>query len=351
METLIELLKKTEEYFKKKQINNPRLEAEKLFSKSLNMDRIMLYANFNKIITEEEKNIIKKSLNENDKISDNNIKSFLDKSIEYLKKNNINEASLISELIFSNELKVDRMMLFMEYNKELKGGIKSKISNNLKKIAIDKLPYQYIVNKQNFYGRDFYVDKGVLIPRYDTEILVDEALKRIKNDELVLDIGTGSGVIGITIALEKEKTKVLAVDISDKAIEVANINKNNLLCNNIKIVKSNLFENIDFKSFDFIISNPPYISNGEIEEMSLDTYIHEPHEALFAKADGLYYYYEISKQAVNYLKENGYIAFEIGYKQKEAVVDILKEFGYVEIEVIKDFNNKDRVVIAKKGKK
>ena len=239
----------------------------------------------------------------------------------------------------------------MEYNKELKGDIKSKISNNLKKIAIDKLPYQYIVNKQNFYGRDFYVDKGVLIPRYDTEILVDEVLKRIKKDELVLDIGTGSGVIGITIALEKEKTKVLAIDISDKAIEVANINKNNLLCNNIKIVKSNLFENIDFKSFDFIISNPPYISNSEIDEMSLDTYIHEPHEALFAKADGLYYYYEISKQAFDYLKGNGYIAFEIGYKQKEAVVDILKEFGYVEIEVIKDFNNKDRVVIAKKGKK
>lgn len=168
-------------------------------------------------------------------------------------------------------------------------------------------------------------------------------------NENILDIGTGSGVIAITIGLELKDTKILAVDISDKAIEIANKNKKILEAKNVKIIKSDLFENINFNEFDIIVSNPPYISNDEINEMSIDTIEYEPYEALFAQNDGLYFYYEISKRAINYLKKGGYLAFEIGYKQKNAIIKILEELKYIDIVSYKDLNNHDRVIIARKG--
>lgn len=348
METLIELLKKTEEFLKRKNIKNARLESEKIFARALNMDRISLYSNFNKLLSEDEKLKIRSIINEKEEYKDNSLKILLDQAIVYLNKYKVKEASIIAELIFANELKIDRLMLFMNYNKKIDEEAKKHISENLKKIAIDKMPYQYIVNKQNFFGRDFYVDKGVLIPRYDTECLVEKVLEKITDNNTILDIGTGSGIIALTIALEKPSTKVLAIDISEKAIEISNTNKQLLDVKNVKIKKSNLFENVEYNNFDIIVSNPPYISNDELADMGVDTYMHEPHEALFSKQDGLYFYYEISKQAKNYLKNDGYLAFEIGYKQKDAVIDILRSFNYVDIESFKDMNNIDRVVIARK---
>ncbi|WP_067140025.1 peptide chain release factor N(5)-glutamine methyltransferase [Oceanivirga salmonicida] len=349
MSKLIELLNKTVVFFENKKAQNPRLEAEKLFSKALNIDRIMLYANFDRILTDEEISKIRHVMKEKDTTKENTLKEFLDSSIVYLKKYNVYEASLIAELVFSKVLKIDRMMLFISYEKKINEEEKNRIREYLKKIALENMPYQYVFNEQNFYGRDFFIDKGVLIPRHDTEVLVEKVLEISKQDSLVLDIGTGSGVIAITIAKELPKSKVLAIDISDKALEISKKNTEFLNAKNVKIVKSNLFENIEFKEFDIIVSNPPYISNKEVEEVGLNTYIHEPHEALFANSDGLYFYYEISKNAKEYLKNGGYLAFEIGYKQKKAVNDILTEFGYVDIKNYTDLNGLDRVVIARKG--
>lgn len=317
-----------------------------LFCSSLNMDRVSLYANYNKILDEEEKQKIKNNLNK--KNDDNKIKDYLESSIKFLKKYNIEEAALITELIFSKVLNIDRMLLFTIYTKDINEEQKNEIKKYLIQIS-QNIPYQYIFNKQNFYGRDFYVDKGVLIPRYDTEVLVEKVIKLCNGNENILDIGTGSGVIAITIGLELKDTKILAVDISDKAIEIANKNKKILDAKNVKIIKSDLFENINFSEFDIIVSNPPYISNEQINEMSIDTIEYEPYEALFAQNDGLYFYYEISKRAINYLKKGGYLAFEIGYKQKDAIVKILEELKYIDIVSYKDLNNHDRVIIARKG--
>lgn len=348
MQTLIEFLKKTDIFLEKKGIKSSRLEAEKIFAKALNMDRIMLYANYDKILTDEQIKSIKFELSDNKKEKENNIKNNIESSVIYLKKHNVKEASLITELIFSNVLKIDRMLIFMQYNKNLSKIQKEKIREDLKKIAIEKLPYQYLINNQNFYGRDFFVDKRVLIPRYDTECLVEKVLGLMSDESLVLDIGTGSGAIAITLALEKPNSKILATDISEKALQIASKNKKILEANNVKLLQSDLFDNIHFKKFDIIVSNPPYITNDEIDKMGLDTYIHEPHLALFASVDGLYFYYEISKKAKHYLKDGGILAFEIGYNQKESVIKILKELNYEDITAYKDINGNDRVVICKK---
>ena len=143
METLLELLKKTETYYTKKGIKNPRLEAEKLFAKALNLDRIMLYAKYDEKLSKEQKEIIKRCMQEDVK-EENEIKQLLDSSIVYLKKHNINEAALIAELIFSNVMKIDRLMLFMSYDKKIDDDQKEKIRKMLKKIAIDKLSLIHI---------------------------------------------------------------------------------------------------------------------------------------------------------------------------------------------------------------
>lgn len=351
MQTLIDFLKKTQDFFSKKGVKNSRVEAEKIFAKALDMDRIMLYANYDKKLSDLEIENIKKELKNTDKNISNTIKDILESSIKYLKKHTIDDAALIAELVFSHVLNIDRMLLFMQYTKEINEDQKETIRKYLKKIAIDKLPYQYLINSQNFYGRDFYVDKRVLIPRYDTECLVEKVLNIIEDDALVLDIGTGSGAIALTLACEKPKIKVLGVDISEKAIEIANKNKKILGVNNAKFIQSDLFSNINFKKFDVIVSNPPYISNDEVEQMGASVYIHEPHQALFAQSNGLYFYYEIAKKACEFLNKGGILAFEIGYKQKEQVVEILKNFCYEEIETFKDLNGNDRVVICRMPRK
>ena len=262
------------------------------------------------------------------------------------------ENKLIAEIIISNILNVDRMMLFTKYREIVSDNDIEKIREYLKKIAKDKLPLQYLLNEQEFYGRKFYVNKGVLIPRQDTEILVEKAINIVKDKKIevpkILDIGTGSGVIGITMALEIENSKVLGIDVSDVAIEISNKNREILKAKNIKIVKSNLFENVSFKEFDIIISNPPYISRDEIDVMSENTLTWEPEEALFAENEGLYFYNEICDKGYDYLQKEGYLLFEIGYKQREKVKMIMENKGYKEIEIIKDLQGLDRVVVGRK---
>ena len=377
MNNLLDILNKSVNYLEKKNIKNARLTAESIISEVMEMERIMLYAEFERILSEDELKKIREKLNDvinNDKkISDNNdfenmeksekqLKLLLDKSILYLEKNSIDESKLIAEIIFSHVLNVDRMMLFTKYRDEIEDEKIEKIRYFIQKIGREKFPVQYLLNEQEFYGRKFYVDKGVLIPRQDTEILVEKMIQILKNNiqknknleknlkihPKILDIGVGSGIIGITAALEIKDSYVLGVDISEKALETAEKNKELLKVPNIKFLKSNLFENIEFKQFDMIVSNPPYISLNEAGIMSDDTLLHEPSEALFAENDGLYFYYEICQKALDYLADFGYLLFEIGYKQGKNVAEIMTSSGFKNVEVIKDLAGLDRVVVGQK---
>ena len=377
MNNLLDILNKSVNYLEKKGIKNARLTAESIISEVMGMERIMLYAEFERMLSEDDLKKIREKLNDitnNDKkISDNNnfenieksekqLKSLLDKSISYLEKNNIDESKLIAEIIFSHVLNIDRMMLFTKYRDEIENEKIEKIRYFIQKIGREKFPVQYLLNEQEFYGRKFYVDKGVLIPRQDTEVLVEKMIEILKNNILknknleknlkihpkILDIGVGSGIIGITAALEIKDSYVLGVDISEKALETAEKNKELLKVPNIKFLKSNLFENIEFKQFDMIVSNPPYISLNEAGIMSDDTLLHEPSEALFAENDGLYFYYEICQKALDYLADFGYLLFEIGYKQGKNVAEIMTSSGFKNVEVIKDLAGLDRVVVGQK---
>ena len=377
MNNLLDILNKSVNYLEKKNIKNARLTAESIISEVMGMERIMLYAEFERILSEDELKKIREKLNDivNDdkKISENNdfenmeksekqLKLLLDKSISYLEKNSIDESKLIAEIVFSHVLNTDRMMLFTKYRDEIENEKIEKIRYFIQKIGREKFPVQYLLNEQEFYGRKFYVDKGVLIPRQDTEVLVEKMIEILKNNILknknleknlkihpkILDIGVGSGIIGITAALEIKDSYVLGVDISEKALETAKKNKELLKVSNIKFLKSNLFENIEFKQFDMIVSNPPYISLNEAGIMSDDTLLHEPSEALFAENDGLYFYYEICQKALDYLADFGYLLFEIGYKQGKNVAEIMTSSGFKNVEVIKDLAGLDRVVVGQK---
>ena len=372
MNNLLDILNKSVNYLEKKNIKNARLTAESIIAEIMKMERIMLYAEFERVLSENELKKIREKLNEivnkskEKKKSDNNdfentvksekqLKLLLDKSVQYLEKNDIQEGKLIAEIVFSHVLNIDRMMLFTKYRDDVEDEEIEKIRYFIQKIGREKFPVQYLLNEQEFYGRKFYVDKGVLIPRQDTEILVEKMIDTLKDKVLkneihpkILDIGVGSGIIGITAALEIESSYVLGVDISDKALETAQKNKEILKVSNIKFLKSDLFENVEFREFDMIVSNPPYISLNEIGIITDYTLLHVQTEALFAENDGLYFYYEICQKASDYLADFGYLLFEIGYKQGKNVAKIMASSGFKNIEVVKDLAGLDRVVIGQK---
>jgi release factor glutamine methyltransferase len=213
-----------------------------------------------------------------------------------------------------------------------------------------KIPLQHITGKQEFMGLDFFVNEHTLIPRQDTEVLVEtliEEAKKYNEKRLnILDICTGSGCIGISIAHFFKESNVCAVDISEDALLVALKNKELNHVENINFLKSDLFSSLDNEKFDIIVSNPPYIRTMEIEKLMEEVKIHEPFIALDGKEDGLYFYREITKKSVKYLKDGSSLMYEIGFDQAKDVSDILVENGFKNIKVIKDLPGHDRVVIG-----
>lgn len=207
-------------------------------------------------------------------------------------------------------------------------------------------PLQYLTGTQNFYGLDFKVDNRVLIPRQDTEIIVESILKREKEQSIeVLDMCTGSGCIAITLAHNNPGWVVTGSDISEDALTVANINKASLNVSNVSFVHSNLFENIKGQ-YDVIVSNPPYIESEVIKGLMDEVKNHEPGLALDGGADGLDFYKAIISGAREHLRPGGRLYFEIGYNQGQAVSDLLKGYGYTDILVRQDLAGLDRMVCA-----
>ena len=205
-------------------------------------------------------------------------------------------------------------------------------------------PMQYILGETEFMGLCFHVEPGVLIPRFDTEVLCEEALRRLGGEKRrVLDIGTGSGAIAVTMAKLAPHCEVTAVDVSDTALRVAsgNAERNGV---QVRFVKSDCFAALSGETFDMIISNPPYIDEGEMKELMPEV-LQEPELALFGGADGLDFYRRISREAREYLAPGGHLLFEIGWKQKDAVAELLREF-IGEPFALKDYGDNWRVVGA-----
>lgn len=227
--------------------------------------------------------------------------------------------------------------------------LKKYLPNRLLEDGLKKLekgiPVQYIVGNVNFYGYEFLVNENVLIPRFETELLVDKTIKKIKEKNFsnlkILDIGTGSGVIAITLKKKFPEASVTAIDISKQALDVA---KKNAKVNNVNInfILSDLFENVNEK-FDVIISNPPYIAYDEVIDKKVLDF--EPHLALFAENNGLYFYDKILTNAKHFLNENGLICFEIGQSQGEEILKLARRyFKNAKASVEKDYPLKDRYV-------
>lgn len=212
-------------------------------------------------------------------------------------------------------------------------------------------PIAYILGIKEFMGRDFTVNEHVLIPRPDTEVLIEETLKKVEeiypNKEVfkVLDMCSGSGAIGITLALENKKFKVTLSDISKEAMKVAveNARKFNIE-KSLNFNIGNLFKNLEGEKFHVIVSNPPYIRKKEVEELMGDVKDFEPHLALDGGEDGLDFYREITKESTSYLVSGGLLVFEIGHDQKEDVEKIMKVYGFKEIKTHKDISGIRRVI-------
>lgn len=213
-------------------------------------------------------------------------------------------------------------------------------------------PIAYIVGKQEFYGRDFIVNNMVLIPRPETELLVDSIIEDYnisflgKNIE-ILELGTGSGAISVSIANEIPKADIIAVDISIEALNIAKTNAyNHDVREKIKFIQSNWFSALSKDKYDYIVSNPPYVAHDEKSYVAAETLLFEPELALYAAENGLAAYTAIISSAASYLKDGGKLFFEIGYSQRGKVLDILRTHGFTNVFTKKDLSGHDRIIIA-----
>lgn len=252
-----------------------------------------------------------------------------------------------SQILLEYVLKKDRLFILTNMDYEVED-YKCKEYFNYIELRKNKMPVKYITQECEFMGLDFFIKEGVLIPRPDTEILVEEVIKKIEEKKYttVCDVCTGSGAIGLSIAYYKKNTNVLCIDISDEAIEVSNKNLGKFELDNVVIEKGDLLkkqvdENI---KFDVIVSNPPYIPIGEIDGLMKDVRDFEPRIALAGGKDGLEFYRKITEQSARILNKGGLLAYEIGSSEWEGVKSVMEKFEFVDVSLTKDLAGNDRVV-------
>ena len=275
------------------------------------------------------------------------VKRVLEEAVKILKDNNIDEAIIKAKIVLCMVLKIEKEYIIINDSKEMAKEDEEKYFQYINKLK-NGIPLQYITNNQEFMKLNFFVDENVLIPRADTEILVEEVISLANDDKnKILDVCTGSGAIAVSLAKYIKNSNVMAIDISKEALKIAEKNSfnNNV---NIKFIESDLFNNLEENDFDIIVSNPPYIRENVINELSIEVK-HEPKIALDGGKDGLDFYRKLSSESYKYLKEDGYLCLEIGYDQKNEVIEILKnEKKYKNIYSKKDLFGNDRIIIAQK---
>ena len=261
-----------------------------------------------------------------------------------LRKADIVDAKTDSWLLLAMACKIDHTYYYMHIDEEMTEEQAREFEVLIKKRA-ERVPLQYITGEQEFMGLTFHVNSNVLIPRQDTETLVEEALKVVRPGMKIMDMCTGSGCVLISILKNAHDIEGIGYDISKQAINVA---KENAKLNEVPAVfeRSDLFEDVVENDFDVIVSNPPYIPTDVIATLMPEVAEFEPREALDGKGDDLYFYSKILEQCKNYMKPDGYVLFEIGCKQGDSVSTMMRLAGFSEVHVIKDLARNDRVVMG-----
>ena len=258
---------------------------------------------------------------------------------------------LEARILLSYALNITQETLLINYNKEITEDEKLNFFKYIERRKSFE-PIAYILEKKEFYGMDFFVDQNVLIPRPDTETIVDEVIleynKNFPDKEItILDLGTGSGAIAVSLATVIPLSKITAADVSDEVLKIATKNAiSNSIAAQIEFTQSNWYSNLSNNKFDFIVSNPPYINSADKSYMSQETLLYEPQDALFADDNGLINYNEIISGAISFLNLGGKIFLEIGFNQSKAVVSILEKYNFTEITIVQDLSGQDRIIKA-----
>ncbi len=276
-----------------------------------------------------------------------NISELLNLGSKRLKQNKIETHQLDSELVLSSLLKKQRENLLINLNKK----VSKNTIDNFEKLIIrraNREPLAYILKKKEFWSKDFFVDRNTLIPRPETELLCESVIRIFKNKNIhILDIGTGTGCIILSILSEIKEGKGIGVDVSREAIKVAKKNSNKLGLNKrVKFINKS-FEDIYGYKFDLIVSNPPYIKTSDIKNLSDDIKKFEPKIALDGGKEGLDVIKKVIYKSNTILKKLGMLALEIGYGQYYKVSKILKEQNFKEVLLVKDYKNNVRCILAK----
>ena len=266
---------------------------------------------------------------------------------ELLENNDVPDADIDARRLLEYLLNMTSSEYYCSFDKE----VDEDIYNEYIKLVVKRAthyPLQYIIGTQEFMGLEFEVNEDVLIPRWETEMLVEEVLKICDKQDRILDMCTGSGCIITSVKKLGGVKKAVGVDVSPQAIEVSkrNAKKNDV---DVEFIVSDLFDNV-LGTYDIIVSNPPYIKTKVIEGLMPEVRRFEPMIALDGSEDGLYFYNKIIESALDYLKSNGYIFFEIGHDQGKEVAMILIKHNFEDIQVIKDYAGNDRIVKARRGK-
>ena len=278
-----------------------------------------------------------------------NIANILNEGINILKKNKIPNPQLDSEILLSNLIKRDKRYIVLNPKALLNSEQLDKFKNLIERRKKGE-PIAYLINKKDFWRDEFFVNKDVLIPRPDTELIIEQVLKIYsKNDQLqVLDIGTGSGCILLSILRERPNFYGTGIDISKKSINVSKFNAKKLNLNNrVKFFHSSV-DNFNNGKYDLVVSNPPYIEQTSLKYLEKDVVNFEPKLALSGGLDGYSKIRKVITKASILVKKNSKFILEIGFNQKNKVIEMLKDEGFYVNKAIKDYGNNDRCIISTK---
>ncbi len=270
-------------------------------------------------------------------------RQLLETGTRILKESKIDEYDVDSYILFEYMTGMKRSFYLAHSDDEVPLDAEKSFLDVIKKRS-ERYPLQYITHTAYFYGAEYYVDESVLIPRFDTENLVELVLKNEKDAKNFLDMCTGSGCIAIAIKDNLKGINATAADISEAALKVAKKNADGH-CADITFIHSDLFENIDGK-YDFIVSNPPYIVKDVISTLMPEVKDYEPANALDGGEDGLDFYRQIIKESPKYLNKKGRLYFEIGYDQGESVSNLMRDADFEDILVKSDLSGNDRCVMG-----
>lgn len=281
-------------------------------------------------------------------------RELLKKGIETLDQAGISDASNDARILMEYCFGINREKLLLSYEEEVTAEDAEKNFGELIERRAARIPLQHIIGTADFMGLEFKVDENVLVPRFDTEILVEEALKSINDGDRILDMCTGSGCILVSLLKFSNNCHGVGVDLSPKALEIARKNAEVILHDredvSIDFVQSDMFDNLSLtqENFDMIVSNPPYIETEEIEKLEPEVRLHDPVMALDGGRDGLDFYRVIAQRGHDFLRPGGVLLLEIGCEQGESVEKMLLEADFQNIEIFKDYAGLDRVVRAER---